>query len=154
MLEAIYYPSYVPDINWYKTQLLLWDSIYRIVPYSVENDFGAGRLSSLWNIPENYLRTVSFGMPDEQYFEDRKYAIVQQLKKLSEEKNDNYHNEEHFYLNTDKVPRWIGDTLLELGLRKKAKKYKWGAKHYLVLAAIKRIPKMAMVVLKEDSFLY
>lgn len=132
MLEAIYHPNYVPDISWYKFQLLLWDRIYRIVPYSVEDEFGSFRLADRWDIPKEYVPIIGLRMPDHQYFEDRKIAIKRQLKELSKKKNNLFGEDDHFYLNTAKVPAWVGKTLNQYGLRKKKTCTVWRAKHYLV----------------------
>ena len=132
MLDAIYHPNYVPDITWYKTQLLLWDNIFRIVPYSVIDSFGASKLAEIWDIPEKYFRSIDLTMPDKKYFNDRKFAIKNQLLKLSKKKLDNFCDEKHFYLNSAKIPEWVGNTLLEYHLRKEKILDRWGAKHYVV----------------------
>ena len=111
MLEAIYHPSYVPDSSWYKTQLLVWDKIYRIVPYSVEKSFGASKLASDWNIEENLVPTKDIDMPSHRYFDYRKEIIVNQFKKFSEIKASNFTDENYFYLNSAKVPDWIATKL-------------------------------------------
>ena len=75
MLEAVYHPSYRPNIEWYKTQLLLWDNIYRIIPYSVERKFGPSILASEWGVPEEIVPSIGFWTPETQYFEDRLLLI-------------------------------------------------------------------------------
>ena len=132
MLEAIYHPNYIPDPIWYKSQLLLWDNIYRIIPYSVEDKFGPMQISERWNIPEEFVPTVDLQMPDFQFFEDRKRAIKKQLNEFSKENLKEYGSEDHFYLNTAKIPSWVGDSLKKYRLRKKKTLKVWGSKHYLV----------------------
>ena len=111
MLEAIYHPYYVPDKNWYKTQLLLWDKIYRIVPYSVEDKFGQNKTAELWDIPKEHVPTRDIEMYDHQYFEDRKKSIINQLKKLAEVKNVGFTEDQHTYLNSAKSPDGGGGSL-------------------------------------------
>lgn len=132
MLDAIYHPNYVPDITWYKTQLLLWDNIFRIIPASVNGNFGASRLAEIWDIPKEYVRSLDVTMPDKKYFNDRKLVIKNQLKYLSKKNIDVFVNDMHFYLNTAKIPTWVGDTLFEYRLRKEEISDQWGAKHYVV----------------------
>lgn len=132
MLEAIYHPYYVPDKNWYKTQLLLWDKIYRIVPCSVEDEFGQIKTSELWEIPEEHVPTRDIEMYDHQYFEDRKKSINNQLKKLAENRNVKFTEDQHTYLNSAKIPGWVGESLRKYKLREKEKLEIWDAEHYLV----------------------
>jgi len=131
MLEAIYHPNYVPEISWYKSQLLLWDKIYRIVPHSVEKEFGTKGLSKEWNIPECYVPTVDLCMPDYDYFDDRKLSIKRQLEELSKTHLNTF-EEDYFFLNIAKIPDWVGDVLNEYQLRKKETYKEWDAEHYLV----------------------
>jgi len=132
MLEAIYHPYYVPDKHWYKTQLLLWDKIYRIVPHSVDVKFGQKRTSELWDIPEEHVPTRDIDMYDFQYFEDRKRSIKNQLKRLAENRNIRFTRDQHTYLNSAKIPEWVGGSLRKYKLRKKHRLKIWGAEHYLV----------------------
>lgn len=133
-MNAIYHPSYLPDHNWYKTQLLVWDEIFRIVPYSVEDRFGARRISEIWEVPEDYVPTIDLRMPDHQFFEDRKKVILKQLKHLSKLPNKNFDEDEQFYLNSAKIPEWVAKSLKNYRLRKKRSSAVWGAKHFLVRA--------------------
>ena len=132
MLEAIYHPYYIPDKNWYKTQLLLWDKIYRIVPSSVNDEFGKKKLADLWDIPEKHVLTKDIEMYDHKYFDERKKAITNQLKKLSKDKHKKYIENQHTYLNSAKIPKWVGETLKKYQLREKKLFKKWQAEHYLV----------------------
>lgn len=132
MLDAIYHPHYMPNINWYKSQLLVWDKIYRIVPNSVEKKFGACALASQWDISEEYFNTIPVSIPDKDYFNNRKSTIQLQLLELSKRKINSFLDEEHFYLNSEKIPKWLGEYLLELGLRKKNIHQIWESEHYLV----------------------
>lgn len=132
MLEAIYHPSYVPDKNWFKIQLLLWDKIYRIVPYSVENNFGSARIADLWNIPEEHVPIISDTIPNHKYLNDRKTVITNQLREISKNRIASFKDVEHFYLNTAKVPDWVGEKLKEFGLRSEETYDEWNAEHYLV----------------------
>jgi len=134
MLRAIYHPSYIPDVNWYKIQLLLWDKIYRIVPYSVESEFGKSKLAEKWNIPEEFVETFDIDVNDYKIFKHRRESIERQLKAFSKDRHNSFVNESHFLLNSQKIPGWLGDVLLKFGLRNKNKLDQWGAKHYLVRA--------------------
>lgn len=132
MLKAIYHPYYIPDKNWYKTQLLLWDKIYRIVPHSVDAEFGQSKLADLWDIPEEYVPTKDIEMSDHNYFKERKKVITNQLKSLSKDKNKNFTIDQHTYLNSAKIPEWVGETLKKYKLREKRIFNKWQANHYFV----------------------
>jgi hypothetical protein len=132
MLDAIYHPSYVPDKDWYKTQLLIWDNIYRIVPHSVNASFGSSKIADQWEIEENLVQTKDIMMPSHQYFDSREKIITNQFKMLSKIKSHFFTAEDYFYLNTAKVPDWIGDKLNIYKLRKEKVIDEWGSKHYLV----------------------
>ncbi len=132
MLEAIYHPTYVPEKEWFKLQLLLWDKIYRIVPYSVEKDFGPARIADLWDIDESYLPIIDNTIPSRKFLEERKATIISQLKEISKKNSESFVNAKHFYLNTEKVPDWVGEYLKEFGLRSQETYDEWGAEHYLV----------------------
>jgi hypothetical protein len=132
MLKAIYHPSYVPDKDWFKVQLLLWDKIYRIVPYSVENEFGPARIADLWNLDEEYLPIIQDTIPSHKYLDERKLIIINQLREISKSSDKSFVDADHFYLNTAKVPDWIGKKLKDYDLRSKGTYTEWGAEHYLV----------------------
>ena len=132
MLEAIYHPHYVPNKTWYKTQLLLWNKIYRIIPYSVEKRFGPPAIASRWEIPEEYVPAVTLLMPHKQYFRDRERVTKNQLRELSKREIRTFNDDAHFYLNSEKIPKWVAGTLKKHGLRKKKTYVRWGSEHYLV----------------------
>jgi hypothetical protein len=132
MLEAIYHPYYVPDKDWFKIQLLLWDKIYRIIPYSVYDQFGDFALSEQWEIPKEYLPTIDFEMPNKIYFQERKQVIVSQLSQMAKERTGSFIDDEQFYLNSDKIPTWIAEVLLELNLREEGSIDAYKAQHYKV----------------------
>ncbi len=133
MLEAIYHPYYMPEKNWYKIQLLLWDNIYRIVPNSVENSFGDVALSEKWEVEPKYLQTRDVILPNEEYFNLRKDVIIKQLQKLSlVKKTHRYHTDRHYHLNINKIPNWVGEKLLDLNLRRRESVGVYGGEHYSV----------------------
>ncbi|MBU1951055.1 MAG: hypothetical protein KJ927_20255 [Candidatus Eisenbacteria bacterium] len=151
MLDAIYYPSYLPSKEWFKTQLLLWNRIYRIVPDPMESVFGAKKISSEWGLPEEYVQTLPVAVLDMNYLNQRKRAIIKQLKWLSTLKKDlpgnlpdwlvrvlkeldseGFYTDAPFYLNTGKVPDWVGTKLLEYGLRRREKVDIYNNEHYVI----------------------
>ncbi|MBI2417326.1 MAG: hypothetical protein HYV28_05380 [Ignavibacteriales bacterium] len=132
MLNAIYHPSYLPDMNWYKIQLLIWDNTYRIVPHSVEDKYGAQHIAGIWDLEAVYLPTKDIRLPSHDYFESRKSLMINQFKRFSKIQSQSYTNEDYFHLNTAKIPDWVATSLLEYNLRKTNTINLNSAEHYEV----------------------
>jgi hypothetical protein len=133
--RALYHPHYVPDIELLKTQLLLWDQLYRIVPESMISNYGDGYIKSKFNINPSLCPFVSPTYEDLSYFDKYQYSIEKafdQIAAVPESRFMAY--QDCIGIHPEKAPEWVFDYLInkKLARKEKEKREGWFEEHYVV----------------------
>lgn len=133
--NLLYYPSYVPDPGWLKTQLLFWDSIQRIVPYSMQEQYGDDYIAMRFRIDPKWAPPISPDYSDLSYFDKHKSSIERAFEQIRATDGATYEDAKSvFGVHPAKAPEWVFDTLLRLGLGKEQPEQhgEWVQNHYVV----------------------
>lgn len=133
--KSLYYPSYIPDRDWLKLQLLFWDQVQRIVPNQMQDKYGDNFIASNFNIDPILSPAISPEYDDLSYFDKHEASIRKafiKIKKESEKPFDIYGN--YWGVHPQKAPEWVFQNLEELGLARinEIEPDEWHEGHHLV----------------------
>lgn len=131
----LYYPSYLPNPDWLKLQLLLWDSVHRIVPQAMQQQYGDECVSERLGIDPKWAPAVSPNYSDLSYFDRHRPSIEMAFRQIRATASPDYESAEALYgVHPQKAPEWVFQALFDLGLGNKEpeKHRRWTEEHYMV----------------------
>lgn len=116
--DALYQPRYVPDPDWLKTQLLIWDRIFRIVPYEMQDQFGDAFIDEHLAIDPAFLPMLSPSPSDLIGYKKHKETLRKAFQMITEKAKGEMRESHEFGVHPRKAPAWLFDMLEEFGLAK------------------------------------
>lgn len=132
--DALYQPSYFPELAWLKTKLLLWDRIFRIVPYEMQDKYGDEFIEKEFGIDPSILPMESPNLGDLSGFEWKKDILRNAFAKIAMKKTNRMANQREFGIHPQKAPDWLFEMLDEFGLARdvSTSRNEWEAQHRMV----------------------
>jgi len=111
--RALYTPSYVPDETWLKYQLLFWDQINRIVPQTMQDQYGDSYIEERFGIDPAFAPAISPTEADLTYFNEHQQAITEAFNSIKDKEGRFEDQNNYFGVHPDKATPWVFEFLKE-----------------------------------------
>lgn len=130
----LYYPSYVPNENWLKLQLLFWDSVARIVPNGMQDQYGDKFIHEQFGIDPKLSPALSPGYSDLGYFDTNRKSIEKAFHAIRNTHKTFKPSMSAYGVHPSKAPDWVFETLIGLKLCQKTPEQHdgWVEEHYMM----------------------